>query len=69
MHLTRNKNTTQNDFLSYIFIYLEQKKKKVQPSITDNRKKKKPQQKQRALTCNRGSFSYKCHFYSRVKLS
>lgn len=41
MHLTRNKNTTQNDFLSYIFIYLEQKKKKVQPSITDNRKKKK----------------------------
>lgn len=26
-HLTRNKNTTQNNFFSYIFIYLEQQKK------------------------------------------
>lgn len=40
MHLTRNKNTTQNDFLSYIFIYLEQKKKKFNHQLLIIEKKK-----------------------------
>lgn len=40
MHLTRNKNTTQNDFLSYIFIYLEQKKKKSNHQLLIMEKKK-----------------------------